>query len=93
MSSLGDLQLRESEDISGIAELRATLVARLLADGDAIIIDASKVVRIDGAALQLLVTFCRAVREAGRDVQWIDVSESMQAAASVLGLKQELALA
>ncbi len=71
--------LREAED------LKASLLACLEQTGN-VGIDAGKVVRIDTAALQLLVAFGRDLADAGRSFQWLSASNELRAAAQALGL-------
>ena len=51
-------------DIAGARHLYSKLDGAL-ADAKTLVLDASRVQRIDTAALQLLAVFCRASREAG----------------------------
>lgn len=51
-----------------------------------VVLDASRVERIDTAAAQTLYAFCRAARERGIALQWGSPSAALRQAAGLLGL-------
>lgn len=66
---------------------------REAAAGDApALLDGSAVEKVDGAALQLLVAFRRAVSAAGGSARWAGASEVLHESAGLLGLAAELDL-
>jgi anti-anti-sigma regulatory factor len=76
----------------GIADARA-LHAHLdaaLAAGTAIVLDGGRIERLDAAAMQVLVGFCRAAHERRLTVTWKSISPSLQQAARLLGLESIL---
>jgi anti-anti-sigma regulatory factor len=78
----------------GIAEVR-TFQARLdkaLSAGRAVVIDASRVDRVDTASLQLLCAFFRSSRAAGVKVRWKAPAEALCVDAAVLGVSALLEL-
>lgn len=52
-----------------------------------VIIDGSRVERLDAAAMQVLACFCRTARERGLSVVWQGPSSGLQQAAHLLGLE------
>lgn len=58
----------------------------------AIVVDGSRVERLDAAAMQVLTGFTRAARERGLAFTWQSPSPVLQQAARVLGLEQLLEL-
>jgi ABC-type transporter Mla MlaB component len=72
--------------IAQAADLKADL-ARVLTKPVAVTIDLSAVRRIDTAALQVLTSFIRERRAAGRGVECQGASDAFLATADVLGLR------
>jgi anti-anti-sigma factor len=78
----------------GIADAQ-TLYARLdsaLTGGTPIVVDGTRVERLDAAALQVLVCFCHTARQRGLALSWQNVSPELQQAARLLGLETALQL-
>ena len=78
-------------DIRSVRELKQKLVEALAAQGT-ISVEASQVRRADAAGVQLLAAFFRDARAAERRVEWKSTSESLQQAAQLLGLSEQLQL-
>ncbi|MEW9625496.1 STAS domain-containing protein [Rhodanobacter geophilus] len=72
------------------AALQAQLVAAL--PGGAVVLDGSRVERVDTAALQLLVLLRRALDGRGGTLAWHGASEALNDAAGLLGLATILEL-
>lgn len=73
----------------GIADAR-TLHEKLnaaLAAATPVVMDASRVERLDAAVMQVLTGFCRAARERSLAVTWENPSPSLQQAVRLLGLE------
>jgi len=71
--------------------LKAAL-ARRLEDAGMVTLDARALLRIDTAALQLLLAFVRDRRSAGRPTEWRGHAPALDAAAAQLGLADLLGL-
>ncbi len=56
-------------------------------------LDASRVERLDAAAMQVLACFCRTARERGLALSWRNISPGLQQAARLLGLESILGMA
>ena len=78
-------------DISVVTDFKAML-QQSLAGGQAIVLDASKVERIDTAALQLLTALCQDSVTKGVEISWVNPSESLTYAAKLMGLESVLRL-
>ncbi len=76
-------------DIVGARSLYSHL-NNVLAEGKSVELDASRVERVDTAALQLLAAFCRATRDAGLTLRWRAASPALCEAATMLGLNEML---
>jgi len=76
-------------DIVGARSLYAQL-SEVLRDGGTPVLDASRVERVDAAALQLLAAFCRNARDAGHNPRWHAASPALCEAATLLGLQETL---
>jgi phospholipid transport system transporter-binding protein len=76
-------------DIVGARNLYGKLNS-VLAHAKPVALDASRVERVDTAALQLLAAFCRTAREAGLALRWRDASPALREAAAMLGLHDAL---
>lgn len=61
-----------------------------LASSTDVVLDASRIERVDTAVLQVLVGFARALRERGCRLAWHSPSPELLQAARVLGLEQQL---
>ncbi len=76
-------------DIMGARNLYGKL-STVLAQAKMVELDASRVERVDTAALQLLAAFCRAVRDGGLTLSWHGISPALADAAAILGLSETL---
>jgi anti-anti-sigma regulatory factor len=65
----------------------------VLAAATAIVIDGSRIERLDAAAMQVLAGFTRAARERGLALTWQSPSPVLQQAARVLGFETILEMA
>lgn len=72
-------------DITTAAELRTQLIATLESK-QPMVLDASRVERIDTAALQALSAFVQDANSQQQTVQWKDPSEVLSRSAELLGL-------
>jgi anti-anti-sigma regulatory factor len=80
------------EAVLGIADAQ-TLYEKLsavLAFTTPVVLDGSRVERLDAAAMQVLACFCRAARERGLAISWQSPSSGLQQAAQWLGLESIL---
>ncbi|MBV8854256.1 MAG: STAS domain-containing protein [Sinobacteraceae bacterium] len=77
--------------ISDAAEFKSALTP-LVSAASVVMLDASALQRIDGAALQLLCAFVRERRSHGRATEWRAVPAALRQAAGLLGLASELGL-
>jgi anti-anti-sigma regulatory factor len=68
-------------------------LSSVLAAATAIIIDGSRIERLDAAAMQVLAGFTRAARERGLALTWHSPSPVLQQAARVLGFETILEMA
>ena len=82
------------ESNSGIAqaELLAGRLEEAFQESIPIIIDGSAITRIDTSVLQLLYSFCAAMKGTGVSVSWKDPSDELCQAADNLGVKTLLGL-
>ena len=87
----GPLTLSAACTVAEAEALKSQLALRLDESGP-VTVDVSAVQRIDTAALQLLAAFVRDRRTAGRGVQWRGRAAALDAAASLLGLRDMLEL-
>ncbi len=83
--------LDEDMSIVQVARFRQTLLSSIDSGKD-IVIDAEKVEEIDAAGLQLLLAFVKAVKNAGRSVQWQSPSAEMLSAIDELAMAESLDL-
>jgi anti-anti-sigma regulatory factor len=74
------------------ASVKAALLQGLEVTGD-VELDARALERIDTSGVQLLVAFTRDMREAGRTVTWVGITDELARAARQLGLTVSLGLA
>lgn len=75
------------------ARLLHQQLSSALAGKTTVMLDASRVERLDAAAMQVLANFCRAARERGLALSWRNISPGLQQAARLLGLESTLGLA
>ena len=85
------IECEESLDVSLLEDYRA-LLQQALEQGQPIVLDANKLERIDGAALQLLHAFVKKADASGIDLRWQSPSEALRKAADLLGLRSALRL-
>ena len=73
----------------GIADARALheKLDAAIAAATPVVMDASRVERLDAAVMQVLTGFCRAARERSLAVTWENPSPSLQQAVRLLGLE------
>ena len=76
-------------DIAGARQLYNELNAALIG-AKALVLDASRVQRIDTAALQLLAAFAHATRATGLPLRWHAASTALCEAAALFGLNETL---
>jgi anti-anti-sigma regulatory factor len=65
-------------------------LSTVLACATPVVLDGSRVERLDAAAMQVLACFCRAARERGLAISWLSPSSGLQQAAQWLGLESIL---
>jgi len=82
---------QDSLDISIVTDLGNELKLAL-DNGQSIQLQAAEVGKADAAALQLLCAFFLDAQVHGIDVEWIEPSEQLVAAASLSGLDEHLGL-
>lgn len=87
----GSLRLAADCTVAEADALKSELAARLQAS-EPVTVDVSALQRIDTAGLQLLAAFVRDRRTAGRAVTWRGRAAALDAAASLLGLRDMLEL-
>lgn len=75
------------------ARLLHEKLGAMLTATTAIVVDGSRVERLDAAAMQVLAGFTRAARERGLALTWQSPSPVLQQAARVLGLELILEMA
>ena len=85
------LMLGEECTLAEADRLKRSL-ARLLAEPRPVSLEVAALQRIDTAGLQLLATFVRDRRTAGRLIEWRGRAPALDAAADVLGLRGMLEL-
>ena len=73
----------------GIADARALCrkLGAALAAATPVVMDASRVERLDAAVMQVLTGFCRAARERSLTLTWQNASPIFQQAVRLLGLE------
>jgi len=76
----------------GIVDARALheKLSAVLACATSVVLDGSRVERLDAAAMQVLACFCRTARERGLAISWQSPSSGLQQAAQWLGLESIL---
>ena len=65
-------------------------LSAVLACATPVVLDGSRVERLDAAAMQVLACFCRAAHERGLAISWQSPSSGLQQAAQWLGLESIL---
>jgi ABC-type transporter Mla MlaB component len=90
-AAVGRLVLGEECTLAEADALKRSL-GRLLAQSRPVRLDVAALRRIDTAGLQLLATFVRDRRTAGRLTEWRGRAPALDAAADVLGLRGMLEL-
>lgn len=83
--------LPESARISGIDELKQ-LLAEAEPSGSTIQIDAAQLGGIDGAAMQLLVSYAIHQKSIGRTIEWAGVPDMLLKDARLFGAEETLGL-
>jgi len=85
------INCQDSLDISIVTDLGNELKVAL-DSGQAVQLQAADVGKADAAALQLLCAFFLDAQVHGINVEWLDPSEELLAAASITGLDEHLGL-
>jgi len=85
------IECNEALDVSVASDFKA-LLQQATSQNAPIVLDASQVERIDGAALQLMTAFFLEVEESGLNVTWRNPTEALQHAANLSGLNEVLHL-
>ncbi|MDD3764652.1 MAG: STAS domain-containing protein [Nevskiales bacterium] len=88
----GVLKLPADLGVEHARDFQEKLAGRV-EDARTIVLDAREVSRIHTAAIQLLCIFCQDRRNAGRQTQWRQPSDTLRSAASLLGVSTLLELA
>jgi len=78
-------------DVAGSGELKKQL-EKVFRRKQPFELDGSAVERVDSAALQVLVAFSRESHKRKIDLEWAEVSDSLRAASTLLGLDRELGI-
>lgn len=80
------------EAVLGIVDARAlhAKLSTVLACATPVVLDGSRVERLDTAAMQVLACFCRSARERGMAISWQSPSSGLRQAAQWLGLESIL---
>jgi len=86
------LLLEKHLEMKNVRDL-AERFAAALAESDRLAVDGSRVSRIDGSGLQLLLAMVETARREGVEVAWRQPSAALQEAVALLGLEVELNLA
>jgi anti-anti-sigma factor len=85
------IECDEALDVSVASDFKA-LLQQAMVQGCPIVLDGSRVERIDCAALQLLSALFIEANESGFEVEWRNPTEALQYAADMTGLKETLHL-
>lgn len=85
------LQLKGRLDIRETDNLKSKLV-RFLDTNRPVVLDASKLEKIDASVMQMLTAFCRSANAKGIEVKWKNPNETLLRAAELLGLSGPLGL-
>lgn len=81
----------ESLDVSVVMDFRALILQAMVAEGE-IVLDASHLERIDGAALQLLTALFKDADQAKHAIRWQAPSQALINAGKLSGLGEVLHL-
>ncbi|MFQ5470050.1 MAG: lipid asymmetry maintenance protein MlaB [Gammaproteobacteria bacterium] len=87
------INCEEIVDISSISDLHKSFIKMLDKKHKEIIVDVSKIERIDTAGIQLLCSFQSEIKEAGIPFHWRDPSDTFCSTAHQLGLDSCMELA
>lgn len=85
------IECGQALDITVVADFKA-LLQQAMSQGIPVVLDGSRIERIDCAALQLLSAFFIEARERGFQVTWQSPSQALQYAAKMTDLKDILCL-
>lgn len=85
------MQLKGQLDIREANNLKAKL-AKFLDANRTVVLDASKVEKVDTSIMQLLAAFCRCANAKGIEVKWKNPNSRLLHAAELLGLSNPLGL-
>lgn len=85
------IQLKGQLDIRIVNGLK-TKLSRYLEANRPVILDASKLEKIDTSVMQLLTAFCRSANNRGIDVKWKNPNDRLLRAAELLDLSRPLGL-
>ncbi|HEX7027281.1 MAG TPA: STAS domain-containing protein [Gammaproteobacteria bacterium] len=85
------LQLKGQLDIREVSNLKSKL-ARHLETNRPVILDASKLEKIDTSVMQLLTAFCLSANSKGIEVKWKNPNDRLLRAAELLDLSRPLGL-
>jgi len=85
------IECNEALDISLVSDFKVFL-QQASGQNSPIVLDASQLVRIDGAGLQLVTAFFQEATESGLSVSWRNPTEALIYAADLTGLKEVLQL-
>lgn len=90
-TSLRVLRLKAQLGIREAVDLK-TQLGSLLESGRGVVLDASKVEKVDTSIMQLLTAFYRSAKTQGIEVKWKNPSDRMLRSAELLGLSTPLGL-
>jgi len=85
------VECNDSLDVTLVSDFKA-LLQQTMGLATPVVLDASRLERVDGAALQLLAAFFVEARESGIHVSWREPSEQLRDAADLAGLSATLQL-
>lgn len=85
------VECNDSLDVSMVSDFKA-LLQQATGQTVPIILDASQLERVDGAALQLLAAFFLEAHETGLNISWREPTEQLRYAADLTGLTATLQL-
>lgn len=81
----GQLDIREASNLK-------TKLGRLLKKNQGVVLDASKVEKVDTSVMQLLTAFYRSATAKGMEVRWKNPNSRLISAAQTLGLSGPLGI-
>jgi len=93
MSSIIQIDLSATVDISGVSELAKKLLDATRQADTEVQINSESVTRIDAAAMQMLAAFFKFAKALGYKVSWQNVSDQLKTAADLTGMTDPLFLA